>query len=169
MSKGNKLMVNNAKAHSRTAAGASARTGPSRMQGAIACLSLAGIILHLLIRYASGLTGAPNGGLTTDISLEVFAGQSPEQKVAIVRAETEKAPAVFLGDGISDAPALTAATVGIAFCNYSEITGEAADPVILDGPLEKVDVRRNPRLQGGFSPRTASCNSLLGYLIDFSA
>ena len=71
---------------------------------------------------------------------EVFAGQSPEQKVAIVRAETKKAPTVFLGDGINDAPALTAATVGIAFGNNSEITGEAADAVILDSSLEKVDV-----------------------------
>ena len=71
---------------------------------------------------------------------EVYAGQSPEQKVAIVRAETAKAPTVFLGDGINDAPALTAATVGIAFGNNSEITGEAADAVILDSTLEKVDV-----------------------------
>ena len=71
---------------------------------------------------------------------EVFAGQSPEQKLAIVRAETEKAPTVFLGDGINDAPALTAATVGIAFGSNSEITSEAADAVILDSTLEKVDV-----------------------------
>jgi len=71
---------------------------------------------------------------------EVFAGQSPEQKHALVRAETEKAPTVFLGDGINDAPALTAATVGIAFGNNSEITGEAADAVILDSSLGKVDV-----------------------------
>jgi heavy metal translocating P-type ATPase len=70
---------------------------------------------------------------------EVYAGQSPEQKLALVRAETEKAPTVFLGDGINDAPALTAATVGIAFGNNSEITGEAADAVILDSSLGKVD------------------------------
>jgi heavy metal translocating P-type ATPase len=71
---------------------------------------------------------------------EVLAGQSPEQKVAVVRAETAKAPTVFLGDGINDAPALTAATVGIAFGNNSEITGAAADAVILESSLEKVDV-----------------------------
>ena len=71
---------------------------------------------------------------------EVFASQSPEQKLELVRKETKNAPTVFLGDGINDAPALTAATVGIAFGNNSEITGEAADAVILDSSLEKVDV-----------------------------
>jgi heavy metal translocating P-type ATPase len=71
---------------------------------------------------------------------EVFASQSPEQKLERVRAETKNAPTVFMGDGINDAPALTAATVGIAFGNNSEITGEAADAVILDSSLEKVDV-----------------------------
>jgi heavy metal translocating P-type ATPase len=71
---------------------------------------------------------------------EVFAGQSPEQKLALVRAETQKEATVFLGDGINDAPALTAATVGIAFGVNSEITGEAADAVILDSNLGKVDV-----------------------------
>ncbi|MBC8134644.1 MAG: cadmium-translocating P-type ATPase [Fibrella sp.] len=71
---------------------------------------------------------------------EVFSSQSPEQKLALVRAETLKAPTLFMGDGINDAPALTAATVGIAFGNNSEITGEAADAVILDSSLEKVDV-----------------------------
>jgi heavy metal translocating P-type ATPase len=71
---------------------------------------------------------------------EVHASQSPEQKLAIVRAETLKNSTIFLGDGINDAPALTAATVGIAFGNNSEITGEAADAVILDSSLAKVDV-----------------------------
>jgi P-type E1-E2 ATPase len=71
---------------------------------------------------------------------EVYASQSPEQKLELVRRETAALPTVFLGDGINDAPALTAATVGIAFGNNSEITGEAADAVILDSSLAKVDV-----------------------------
>jgi heavy metal translocating P-type ATPase len=70
---------------------------------------------------------------------EVHASQTPEQKVAIVRQETERANTVFLGDGINDAPALTAATVGIAFGQNSDITAEAAGAVILDTSLEKVD------------------------------
>lgn len=69
----------------------------------------------------------------------VFFSQSPEQKLALVREETEKAKTVFLGDGINDAPALTAATIGIAFGQNSDITGEAADAVIMDSSLLKVD------------------------------
>ena len=70
---------------------------------------------------------------------EVFSGQSPEQKLEIVRRETAKAETVFLGDGINDAPALTAATVGVAFGQNSDVTAEAAGAVILDATLRKVD------------------------------
>jgi heavy metal translocating P-type ATPase len=70
---------------------------------------------------------------------EVYAGQSPEQKLAIVREETSKARTVYLGDGINDGPALMAATVGIAIGQASDITEEAAGAVILDGSLVKVD------------------------------
>jgi cation transport ATPase len=70
---------------------------------------------------------------------EVYAGQSPEQKLDLVRRETARANTVFLGDGINDAPALTAATVGIAFGQKSDITAEAAGAVVLDSSLEKVD------------------------------
>ena len=70
---------------------------------------------------------------------EVYAGKSPEDKLAIVRAETERAKTLFLGDGINDAPALTAATVGIAFGQNSDITSEAADAVVLNSSLAQVD------------------------------
>jgi heavy metal translocating P-type ATPase len=70
---------------------------------------------------------------------EVYAGQTPEQKVEIVRRETGRANTVFLGDGINDAPALTAATVGVAFGQKSDVTAEAAGAVILDTSLQKVD------------------------------
>jgi P-type E1-E2 ATPase len=70
---------------------------------------------------------------------EVHAGQSPEEKVAIVRAETEQARTVFVGDGINDAPAMQAATIGLAFGLHSDITSEAADAVILESSLGKVD------------------------------
>ena len=70
---------------------------------------------------------------------EVYAAQSPEEKVAITRRETSLAPTLFIGDGINDAPALTTATVGLAFGHQSEITGEAAGAVIMDTSLKRVD------------------------------
>ena len=70
---------------------------------------------------------------------EVFGGQSPEQKLELVRRETTKAKTLFLGDGINDAPALTAATVGVAFGQHSDITSEAAGAVIMDTSLGRVD------------------------------
>jgi heavy metal translocating P-type ATPase len=70
---------------------------------------------------------------------EVHAGQSPEQKLAMVREETRRRNTVFMGDGINDAPALTAATVGIAFGQGSDVTAEAAGVVVLDSSLQRVD------------------------------
>lgn len=69
----------------------------------------------------------------------VYAGKSPEEKIDIVRKETLQGPTIYLGDGINDAPALTAATVGIAFGQNSDITAEAAGAVIMESSLTKVD------------------------------
>jgi P-type E1-E2 ATPase len=70
---------------------------------------------------------------------EVHAGQSPEQKLELVQKESKDAKTLFLGDGINDAPALTAATVGIAMGQNSDVTAEAAGAVIMDSSLQKVD------------------------------
>jgi heavy metal translocating P-type ATPase len=70
---------------------------------------------------------------------EVYASQSPEEKLELVKRETARAKTLFLGDGINDAPALTAATVGVAFGQNSDITTEAAGAVVMDSSLERVD------------------------------
>jgi heavy metal translocating P-type ATPase len=78
--------------------------------------------------------------LADQVGIEhVYFSQSPEQKLELVRNETGAAKTVYLGDGINDAPALTAATIGIAFGQNSDITGESADAVIMDSSLLKVD------------------------------
>lgn len=81
------------------------------------------------VRYLAGEVGIG----------EVLFGKSPEDKVAIVREEARKGPTLFLGDGINDAPAMQAATVGVAFGQNSDITAEAADAVVLEASLSKVD------------------------------
>jgi heavy metal translocating P-type ATPase len=70
--------------------------------------------------------------------LEAHFGKSPEEKLAIVREEAEREKTLFLGDGINDAPALLAATVGVAF-GQEDVTAEAADAVIMETSLSKVD------------------------------
>ncbi len=81
------------------------------------------------VRYLADLIGVR----------EVHAEKTPEQKLDIVRREAARAPTLFMGDGINDAPALLAATVGIAFGQHSDVTTEAAGAVIMDTTLEKVD------------------------------
>lgn len=70
---------------------------------------------------------------------EVYSAKSPEDKVAIVRSESQREKTLFVGDGINDAPAMQAATVGVAFGVASDITAEAGDAVILEPSLGKVD------------------------------
>jgi P-type E1-E2 ATPase len=70
---------------------------------------------------------------------EVYAGKTPEEKLEIVRAETARNNTVYVGDGINDAPAMVAATVGLAMGQRSDVTREAAGAVLLDSMLSRVD------------------------------
>jgi len=81
------------------------------------------------VRYFAGKIGIA----------EVHSGRSPEEKVEIVRDETRRARTLFVGDGINDAPAMQTATVSVAFGQANDITTEAADAVVLEPSLNKVD------------------------------
>jgi heavy metal translocating P-type ATPase len=102
---------------------------------------------HLAPRHSITRTMLVSGDRDSEVAYlaeqvgikNIFSSQSPEQKLQIVNAETAKAPSLFVGDGINDAPALMAATVGIAFGQNSDVTTEAADVVVMDSSLRKID------------------------------
>lgn len=76
---------------------------------------------------------------------EVIPEVLPEEKaVHVQKLEAEGRKVMMVGDGINDAPALTAATVGCAIGSGSDIAIEAADIVLMRSDLE--DVPRALRL-----------------------
>jgi heavy metal translocating P-type ATPase len=81
------------------------------------------------VQYLAGLLGID----------DALASRSPEQKLHIVTEATREAPTLFVGDGVNDAPAMAAATVGIAFGQNSPVTAEAAGAVIMEGSLQALD------------------------------
>lgn len=66
----------------------------------------------------------------------VFAKMSPSQKSRVVNALREKGHSVgYMGDGINDAGALSAADVGISVDNAVDIAKESADVILLEKDL----------------------------------
>ncbi len=69
----------------------------------------------------------------------VIAEASPSEKVKAVQDEMRQAPTMMIGDGINDAPALAAATVGVAMgARGATASSQTADVVILTDRLRPV-------------------------------
>jgi Cu2+-exporting ATPase len=70
-------------------------------------------------RTVGARLGLPDSAIT--------GGAAPEDKLQVIRAATARGPVVMVGDGVNDAAALSAATVGIAVHGGAEASLAAAD------------------------------------------
>ncbi|WP_239953441.1 zinc/cadmium/mercury/lead-transporting ATPase [Pantoea sp. Z09] len=68
--------------------------------------------------------------IARELDIEFRAGLLPADKVEAVRALGQQRPLAMVGDGINDAPAMKAATIGIAMGSGSDIALESADAAL---------------------------------------
>ena len=69
---------------------------------------------------------------------EVMAGVLPEGKEDAVRTLAKEGKVMMVGDGINDAPALSAASVGVAIGSGTQIAVDAAEVVLMGDSLARV-------------------------------
>jgi Cu+-exporting ATPase len=69
---------------------------------------------------------------------EVYAEQTPQQKLDKIAVLNQQAPTAMVGDGINDAPALAKATVGISLSDASQIAMQSAQVVLMNHGLKNL-------------------------------
>lgn len=99
---------------------------------AVAVLKQAGIRPVLL----SGDTLRKCSALAQEVGIEeVYAEQTPEQKLLKIEVLMQKAPVAMVGDGINDAPALAKATIGVSLSDATHVAMQSANVVLLNNSL----------------------------------
>ncbi len=101
---------------------------------AIAALRGMGVA-SVMLTGDNGRTGQAVAGA---LGLDVRAGLLPEQKLREIEVLKARGPVVMVGDGINDAPALAAASVGIAMGGGTAVALETADAALLHGRVSGV-------------------------------
>ena len=98
------------------------------------------------IRRCVMITGDTEGAakkIAAEAGLDGYYSQAlPEDKVSLIKKEKKQGKIIMLGDGINDAPALSAADVGIAIEGSSSIASDTADIVLSGGGLGSVITTR---------------------------
>ncbi|MBR4599263.1 MAG: heavy metal translocating P-type ATPase, partial [Treponema sp.] len=98
------------------------------------------------IRRCVMITGDTEGAakkIAESAGLDGWYSQAlPEDKVSLIEREKKTGKVIMLGDGINDAPALSAADVGIAIEGSSSIASDTADIVLSEGGLNNVATTR---------------------------
>ncbi|HRF25823.1 MAG TPA: cation-translocating P-type ATPase [Ferruginibacter sp.] len=69
---------------------------------------------------------------------QVFAEQTPEQKLKKISELNQASPTAMIGDGINDAPALAKATLGISLSEASQIAMQSADVILMNHGLRNL-------------------------------
>lgn len=69
---------------------------------------------------------------------EVYAEQTPEQKLQTIEKLNNVGPVAMVGDGINDAPALAKATLGISLSDASQIAMQSADVILMNQGLKNL-------------------------------
>ncbi|HFQ9141399.1 TPA: Zn(II)/Cd(II)/Pb(II) translocating P-type ATPase ZntA [Enterobacter cancerogenus] len=84
-----------------------------------------------------------------ELGLEFKAGLLPADKVRVVTELNAHAPLAMVGDGINDAPAMKASTIGIAMGSGTDVALETADAALthnrLTGLAQMIDLARATR------------------------
>lgn len=70
-----------------------------------------------------------------ELQMDFRAGLLPEDKVSAVTMLNKDAPLAMIGDGINDAPAMKAATIGIAMGSGTDVALETADAALTHNRL----------------------------------
>jgi Cd2+/Zn2+-exporting ATPase len=110
---------------------------------AVAALSKLGIRSVMLTGDNARTGAAIAGGLGLDVKAELL----PEDKLREIGALRSAGSVVMVGDGINDAPALAAASVGVAMGGGTDVALETADAAVLkdrvSGVAELVGLSRS--------------------------